>query len=278
MARQRLLTGLPLTERTLVLAGISTAVLEAGQGPPLVLLHGGIGCGGIYWAPVVSQLADRHRVVVPDVPGLGESAPVGEIERAFPAWFSELLRATCDREPAVVAHSLGGGLVVRYVLEHRGLRRLVVYGSPAVSRYRMPLGLMLAALRLDLRPTLRNQERFERWAFLDVERTKLQNPGWFKAFDEYCVTCANRPHVKGTMRRLVRTQTRQIAEPELRRMGVATTLLWGRHDRMVPLRLAEDARSALEWPLHVVEDTGHVPHLERPDQFTRALSEALADC
>lgn len=61
------------------MAGVATSVLQAGQGPPL-LLHGGIECGGPYWAPVVSRLAERHLVVVPDVPGLGESEPVERLD------------------------------------------------------------------------------------------------------------------------------------------------------------------------------------------------------
>ena len=42
-ARARLLAGIPVGERRLTLAGVSTAVLEGGAGPPLVLLHGGSG-------------------------------------------------------------------------------------------------------------------------------------------------------------------------------------------------------------------------------------------
>ncbi|HLM32104.1 MAG TPA: alpha/beta fold hydrolase, partial [Solirubrobacterales bacterium] len=69
-ARDRMLAGLPVTERRLDVAGIETAVLEGGVGPPLILLHGAIECGGAYWAPVIPALAGRHRVIVPDVPGL----------------------------------------------------------------------------------------------------------------------------------------------------------------------------------------------------------------
>ena len=57
-ARDRLLADLPVTERRVRLARVSTALLEAGDGPPLVLLHGGIECGGAYWAPVISSLAE----------------------------------------------------------------------------------------------------------------------------------------------------------------------------------------------------------------------------
>ena len=73
--RARMLAGLPLHERRLELDGTSTTVLEGGDGPPLVLLHGGIECGGAVWAPVVGRLTERHRVVIPDLPGLGESDP-----------------------------------------------------------------------------------------------------------------------------------------------------------------------------------------------------------
>jgi len=50
----------------------------------------------------------------------------------------------------------------------------------------------------------------------------------------------------------------------------------GRHDRFVPLRLAESASARLGWPLHVIDDAGHVPHLEQPDAFLAALHSALA--
>ncbi len=82
-ARERLLAGLPARERRLQLAGVSTAVLEGGDGPPVVLLHGGIESGGVYWAPLISRLAGSHHLVVPDAPGLGESEPVARLDAAF---------------------------------------------------------------------------------------------------------------------------------------------------------------------------------------------------
>ena len=97
------------------LAGVSTAVLEGGDGPPIVLLHGGIECGGAYWAPVLSRLAESHRLVVPDVPGLGESEPVARLDaRARSPSGSRRCRADVPEQPALVAHSLLGSLAARY--------------------------------------------------------------------------------------------------------------------------------------------------------------------
>jgi pimeloyl-ACP methyl ester carboxylesterase len=269
---RRMLAGLPVTERRLELAGTATAVVEAGDGPPLVLLHGGIECGGAIWAPVVARLAERRRVVVPDLPGLGESEPVDRLDPAtFAAWFSALLRMTCDQPPVLVAHSLGGSLAARFATEHgEFLERLVVYGAPGVGRYRMPLGLRVTAMRFALRPTERNAERFDRLAFFDLDRVHREDAAWFAAFGADTLARARVPHVRRTMRRLIALGTKAV--PGLERVAIPATLLWGRHDRFVPLGLAEAASTRLGWPLHVVDGAGHVPHVEQPDAFMEALA------
>jgi pimeloyl-ACP methyl ester carboxylesterase len=226
-ARERMLAGLAVSRRRLEPAGASTAVLEAGDGPPLILLHGGIECGGAIWAPVVSRLAERHRVVIPDLPGLGESDPLGGLDAAaFADWFAALLRLTCDQPATVVAHSLGGSLAAGFAARHGDLlRRLVIYGAPGIGPYRMPIGLRVVAIRFALRPTARNAERFDRWAFFDFDRARRQDPDWFAAFGSYTLSRAHVPHVKQTMRQLIKTGTKQVPYSELERIGVPTALL-----------------------------------------------------
>src|SRR5215208_5811386 len=69
-ARQRLLAGLPVIERRLQPAGVPTAVLEGGDGPPIVLLQGEFAA---VWTRVIPELVTTHRVIAPDLPGLGAS-------------------------------------------------------------------------------------------------------------------------------------------------------------------------------------------------------------
>ncbi|MGH2946147.1 MAG: alpha/beta fold hydrolase [Solirubrobacteraceae bacterium] len=273
-----MLAGIPVTERRLQLAGVSTAVLEGGDGRPLVLLQGGIECGGVYWAPVISRLAESHRVIVPDVPGLGESEPVARLDAAtFADWFAELLRETCRESPTVIAHSLDGSLAARFAATHGELlRRLVIYAAPGIGPYRMPLGLRVAAVRFGLRPTERNAERFDRFAFFDFDGSRRRDPAWFEAFSAYTRLRAVVPHVKRTMRQLIATGTKQVPDTELRRIAVPTALLWGRHDRFVPLGLAEGASARLGWPLYVIDDAGHAPHIEQADAFVDGLNRIKA--
>jgi 2-hydroxymuconate-semialdehyde hydrolase len=277
-ARDRVLRGLPLEHRRIDVDGVGTTLLEGGQGPPMVLLHGGIESGGAYWAPVVPALAKWYRLVIPDAPGLGESDPVERLDpEAFAAWLTGVLRRTCDGRPILIAHSLLGTLAARFAATHGDLLgRLVLYGAPGIGPYRLPRGLLFAAIRSDLRPSARNLERFARWPFLDLDRSRRQDPEWYAAFFAYLLARSTVPHVKRTMRYLIKTCTKRVPDDELRRVTVPTALLWGRHDRMVPVRVAESAAAATGWPLHVVEDAGHLPHVERTDAFLAAVADATA--
>ena len=187
----------------------------------------------------------------------------------------DLIRQTCVEEPTLVAHSLLGSLAPFATGHGDHLRRLLIYAAPGLGPYRLPLGLLIAAIRFDVRPSQPNLERFERWAFHDIDGARRQDPEWFGAFDAYMVARGAVPHVKRTMRQLTRVGAKQVPETELRRTAVPTALLWGRHDRMVPLALAEAAGRRLGWPLHVIDRAGHVPHLEQADAFQGALQRAL---
>lgn len=268
--RERLLDGLPVGERRVDVGGVSTVVLEGGDGTPLVLLHGGIECGGAYWAPVIPALAEQHTLVVPDVPGLGESEPVDRLDQTtFDSWLANLLKLTCEQPPALIAHSLVGTLAAGFAASHRAeLQRLVLYGVPGVGPYRIPIGLQIKAIRFALRPSEANMERFARWAFADLDSVRRRDPDWMHAFAAYTRSRARVPHVKRTMRHLVSTCTKQVRD----HIDVPTTLLWGAKDRFVALGVAEEAHDRLGWPLHVVDDAGHVPHIERPGAFLEELA------
>lgn len=275
--RERMLAGLPATIRTLNVGGVSTAVIEAGDGPPLLLLHGGIECGGAMWAPVLTQLAQRHRVVVPDIPGLGESTRVPDLDvNAFGRWIDGVAQQTGLERPSVVAHSLIGSLAAR--LAARGnptIGRLVVYAAPGVGPYRMPWRLRYVAIRFAIRPTPRNAERFDRFALLDRDATRGRDPDWYDAFDAYTRFRARDPNVKKTMNRLIATETKPIPDSELAGINVPTALLWGRHDRMVPLSIGEAAASRHRWPLHVIDHAAHAPHIEQPEVFATTVTRIV---
>jgi 2-hydroxymuconate-semialdehyde hydrolase len=228
---------------------------------------------------VIPGLAKNHRLVVPDVPGLGESDPAGHLDAAiFAEWLTALLRLTCDEKPTLVAHSLNGSLAAGFATQHAGLLRgLVLYGAPGIGPYRIPLGLLVTAIRFNLRPSERNNARFADWAFLDPARTRRRDPEWYDAFMAYGLSRGTVSSVNRTMRQLVKAGSKPISDTELQGIDVPVALIWGRRDRMTPLRIAELASAKFGWPLHVVENVGHVPHIEQPEAFLGALRAALRE-
>jgi pimeloyl-ACP methyl ester carboxylesterase len=272
--RQRVLVGAPLTERRLELAGVSTAVLEGGNGPPVVLLHGQGGWAGM-WLPVAADLMRRHRVVAPDLPGLGASTvPDGPPDAArVLAWLAALVERTCPAPPAMVGASLGASIAARFAIAHPDrLSRLVLVDAGSLARFRPAPGVLVALVRFIARPTERTQQGFLRQVAVDPARARALLGTDAQA---YGLELARTPSVRAANRRLLRELgTRAIPAEQLAGIAVPTTLIWGRQDRVMRLRIAEEASARYGWPLEVIEDAGHLS-IERPGAFRAALRSAL---
>jgi pimeloyl-ACP methyl ester carboxylesterase len=272
--RQRVLAGAPLTERRLDLAGVSTAVLEAGQGPPVVLLHGQGGWAGM-WLPVAADLVRTHRVIAPDLPGLGASTvPGGPPDAArVLAWLGVLTERTCPEPPAIVGASLGASIAARFAIAHpERLSRLVLVDAGSLARFRPAPGVLLALVRFLARPSERTQQGFLRQVAVDPARARAQQGADARA---YGLELARTPSVRAANRRLLRELgTRAIPSEQLAGIAMPTTLVWGRQDRVMRLRIAEEASARYGWPLEVIEDAGHLS-IEWPEAFRAALRSAL---
>src|SRR5688572_8514023 len=112
-ARELLLAGLPVTERRLQLAGVSTAVLEGGDDPPIVLLQGEFGA---VWMRVIPDLVATNRVIIPDLPGLGASAVSDgppDLDTTL-TWLGQLIDQTCAARPVLVGKGPAGALAARF--------------------------------------------------------------------------------------------------------------------------------------------------------------------
>jgi pimeloyl-ACP methyl ester carboxylesterase len=276
-ARRRVLAGAPVAERRLVLAGVATAVLEAGHGPPVVLLHGQGGWAGM-WLPVAADLAATHRVIAPDLPGLGASQLPDPPDAALVlAWLGELVRATCPAPPALVGASLGASIAARFAVAHPDrVARLVLVDAGSLAPFRPAPGVLLALARFVARPSERTQRAFFRQVTVDPDAARKAMGGerW-AASQAYGLELARSPSVRAANRRLLRELGTKVIPPaELARIAVPTSLIWGRHDRVMRVRIAEEASARYGWPLRVVEGAGHFV-VEQPEAFRRALRAAL---
>lgn len=278
-ARGDLLQHLPAVERRIDVDGIATSMLEGGQGPPLLLIHGGSQAGALLWWRVLPELCGRYRVLAPDLPGLGASEPMDTVDAGgFARWLRRLIDAACDEPPTVIAHSMPAALTARFAVRHGHLlRRLVLVDATGLGPFRPSPAFLWAALRLTARPSRHSLERFNRWPYRDPDRTRMQDAERHRSIDDYLIARASVPHVKRTMRQLIKAGARRIPEAVLGRLDVPTALVWGSHDRMVPLDHARTASAGLGWPLTIIDGAGHLPHIEQPAAFVDALVETARD-
>lgn len=255
---------------------------EAGEGEPLLMLHGaGPGAGG--WSNYrrnIDHFAANRRVIVPDMLGFARSDKPTEIEGGMFAFHTkavvDLLDSLGIDQVDLIGNSMGGGIGIKLALDHpERVRRLVLMGpatfmpmlSPGPSEgmkrifeyYEAP-GPSFEKLKAFLHVMVYNpadltddliQERYQASIHPDL--------------------IANPP--------LSRTR-KVVIEPiwkDLAGVAQRTLLIWGRDDRTIqldnaflPLKLMQDVR------LHVFGNCGHWAQWEKADEFNRLVTDFLA--
>src|SRR5213079_2526907 len=113
----------------------------AGQGPPVVLIHGMVNSSR-HWQGVAEQLADRYTVIAPDLIGHGDSAtPRGDYSLgAHAAFIRDLLAVIGIDRASIVGHSLGGGVALQFFYQFpQRTERLVLVSSGGLGHEVSPL-------------------------------------------------------------------------------------------------------------------------------------------
>ncbi len=274
--------------------GVRTVYLEAGppDAPPILLLHG-LGATNASMLPVLADLAADHRVLAPDLPGFGASdAPSSPYNPTwFAAWVEAFQAATKSRGAVLIGNSLGGRIALEAGLSHpssaRGL--VLLTPSPAFRRLRqlVPLARLAspqwARLPLPLVPMdLSHRLIVEGVRGMFSRPERLPQPWYDAAADEALRVLRQPAH-----RVAFFSAARQIyLEDAYGRSGFWQRLpgllppalfVWGDRDRLVPPHFAHHVADALpEAGQVVLEDCGHVPQFEHPDE-TMAMVRGFLD-
>lgn len=276
--RRRLLAALPVTERRLTLNGVSTAVLEGGDGTPIVLLHGP-GAYGAQWVRVIPGLVTSHRVIAPDLPGHGASDTfdgVLDTDRVC-RWLDDLIECTCPVSPVLVGHTLGGAIAARFA-SARGdrLSALVLVDTLGLVPFQPTPGFGSALHDFLSAPTPHTHDGLWSQCLFNLPYVKDRLGQQWELIKAYNLAGALRPGGFAALRELME-QFSVVAIPSaaLARIAAPTTLIWGRHDRATALTVAEEASRRYRWDLNVIEDAADDPTLDQPEIFLAALRGVL---
>ena len=277
-ARATAAAGLAVEDRRLHVAGIPTAVLDGGGGPPVVLLHGPI-ANGLHWRRVIPALTPGHRVIAPDLPGQGETGQTaGGTREEVLEWLDALVEETCEGPAAVVGVTLGGSVAAWYAAEHpERVDRLVLVDALGLAPF-APAPRFAAALNAFLAgPGGETYDGLWNVCAFDFDPMRAAMGTSWEALRAYTVEGIGDPRTMAGLGALMQAFALQaIPEDTLARIDAPTTLVWGRQDLATSLVTAETASARYGWALEVIDDCADEPPMERPEPFVAALERAIA--
>ena len=257
-----------LSPGVVTIAGEPWHFLEGGpaDGELLLLVHG-FGGDKDNWMRFSRTLTDTYRVVIPDLPGFGESNRHWDWDYSARAQATRLLEfvQVLDLERFHLAgHSMGGhiaGLFAEMSPEQVQSLALITNGgveSPAQSY------VAVRAQEGELILIPRTREEFQR--LLEVasyEPPFIPWPVGGLLADESIADADFKEYVLGTLRQ---QGDNDRLEPVLPVLNIPVFVLWGRHDRLIDVSTVEVIRNLVPDATYVImEESGHLPMVEQPD-------------
>lgn len=272
-ARERFQAG--LHARTLQAAGHRWVYVEAGNGPPVLLIHGYTGSKE-NWFPLAGELKTRFRVIAPDLPGWGESERKPGSDYGYAAQserLADFIRAIGGGRPvALVGHSMGGGIVALTAARHPELIAKLVLMDAGGVHFR-DNAFALAVQRGEQPFAVADADGLHRYL-----GTVFTNPPWVP-WPISAALIARRRRNAGFERDVLRALSGPDAflpAREAAAIRAPTLLLWCRRDRVI------DASAAVLYAARIpqahtllMEGCNHMPMLERTIDTANALQEFL---
>ena len=257
--------------------------VDIGQGerPPAILIHG---LGGRWqnWLETIPRLAQERRVIALDLPGFGDSQmPSSKISiSGYGDCVVALGRKLALEEPVdVIGNSMGGFIAAEIGIKHADFARRIVLCSAAgisitnLKRQPVLTGARVAAAVTNVALT-RSEAMAKRPGLRHLALAYVvRHPSRLAADVAYNLICgAGRPGFIDALDALTDYDFRD----RLGDVKVPVLLVWGREDNLVPVkdadefeRLIPDARKV------ILEDTGHVAMIERPQSFNDLVVDFL---
>ena len=222
---------------------VNTHYLEAGEGPPLILIHGGGGSAEEEWSANLEQLATEHRVLAPDLVGYGKTdrPSAAYTWRFFYNFFEEFIAAIGLNRFSILAFSLGGSLALGLTLNHpEKVEKLVLVSSSGLTD-KVSLMCKIILPIVTLKAKLKKDKTF-------LSLVKGGGAG----------------------------ERHEVFMERLPEISAPTLIMWGRWDGYLPVKLAYQAHKKLpNSRLHIFGKSWNAPQREESESFNQIVLEFL---
>ncbi|HEX9035844.1 MAG TPA: alpha/beta hydrolase [Ktedonobacterales bacterium] len=253
--------------------GLRIAYQRAGAGPPIVLIHSGLGLSSSSWRPQLEALSDEYTVVVLDVPGCGQSQnpPDSIAWTRYAGLLASFIGVLALERPHILGLSFGSTFALELYRQRPDLpRTLILAGAYAGWEGSLP-------------PLVASQRREFVARSLDLppaEWARQWSPSMFSSSAPAALIREIEAMLAGFdpvgQRTLFAVARGQDLRDILPTITVPTLLLYGENDSRSPLEVASQLHAAIpNSQLVVIPGVGHVCNLEAPDQFNSEVRRFL---
>jgi abhydrolase domain-containing protein 6 len=253
---------------------------EGGQGPTIILLHGFVASKEV-WLKVAPLLTAHFHVVIPDLPGWGESSRIpnasynidNQAER-----LNDFVQTLHLQHALIVGHSMGGAIAGVYAAEHpNDVAELALIDSFGLKFKQNDFAKEALAGKDPF--IYDDRAGFERATSLAFEHVP-NIPGRF--IDVFVKeNIANRAFIESTFNELREESQEYSLQNRLDKLTMPTMGLWCRDDKIIDISALESLRNGLTHASSISTSVfmgcNHMPQLEKTQEFAQALTSfALA--
>ena len=260
--------------------GLTIHVDAAGEGPPLVLLHGFTGSSDT-WRDLAGRLAGGYRTIAPDLVGHARSDAPEAVERyairRAAADLVALLRELGHERAAWLGYSLGGRVALQVAADHpQAVAALVLEGaSPGIADAAERAARLASDEALAQRIERDGVEAFVgEWERVPLFASQLALPAEARAAVR-ATRLAQRARGLANSLRGMGAGAQAPLHDRLPSIAVPTLLLAGSLDEKYVAIGRDMARTLPDATMRMVEGAGHAAHLERPEAFARLVEDHL---
>lgn len=279
-------SGTNIETNNIKIGGYNIHYITAGQGPPLLLVHGAnIGWG--QWYLNVKQFSDNFKVFAIDLPGSGLSTKVDESDMNFDKVFvqvtSEFINKMNIAPVNFVGHSFGGWIGKKIASKsNEQINKLVLVNTPGFGNY-APFKFKLTSIspimsllkKTKFKPSRKNTQNFLESAVEKPESIKEE-------LVEYVYTSSEIPgshtpiSLVSKSVSLAGLKKEYLTTDFLDKIKCPTLIIWGEKDSSLPISLAKKGNKLLpNSRLHIHSNVGHVPNIENPTLFNEHVIKFL---
>ena len=256
------------TEEVVDVGGTKVHTLKGGSGEPLLLLHGAGGNNG--WLKFVDALAEKYTVIYPSHPGYGKSNRPDWLETipdmaCFYTWYLETLGLEGVR---AIGFSMGGWIASEIAaMCNHSFSKLMLVDAVGIKPNDSEITDIFIISPAQVRELgFHDPRQAPEYEALYEGEPATEQANTAESNREMAVRLCWKPYMHDPR-----------LSSLLQRVKIPTRMVWGKNDQIVPLECGELYKKAINGSdLVVIDNCGHSPQVEKPDEFIKAALDFLA--